>query len=41
MKHSYLLTGVEYFNTTFEQYLDGTSYYITKGECDRVQVNLL
>ena len=41
MKHSYLPTDVEYFNTTFEEYLDGTSDYITRDECDRVQVILL
>ena len=41
MKHSYLLTGVEYFNTILKEYLNGTSDYIKKGECDRVQVNLL
>ena len=41
MKHSYLLTDVEYFNTTFEEYLNGISDYITKDECDAVQVILL
>ena len=41
MKHSYLLTDVEYFNTTFEEYLDGISDYITKDECDGAQVILL
>ena len=41
VKHSYLLTDVEYFNTTFEEYLDGISDYITKDECDGAQVILL
>ena len=44
LKYSYLLTNIEYFNTTLEEYKvmhpDGTSEYIIKDDFDGVKVIL-